>query len=44
MNLRNHGIEKNINNLNKKINSKWYYEQQSLGFNYWMSDIQAALV
>ena len=43
MNLRNHGIEKNINNLNKKINSKWYYEQQSLGFNYWMSDIQAAL-
>ena len=27
----------------KKIKQPWYYEQQSLGFNYWMSDIQAAL-
>lgn len=43
VNLRNHGIEKNINKLKRKIKSKWYYEQQDLGFNYWMSDIQAAL-
>ncbi len=27
----------------KKINQPWYYEQQSLGFNYRMNDISAAL-
>jgi len=41
--LRTHGITKNLNELNKKINSKWYYEQQLLGFNYRMSDIHASL-
>ena len=29
--------------LKKKNNSLWYYEQQSLSFNYRMSDIHAAL-
>jgi UDP-4-amino-4,6-dideoxy-N-acetyl-beta-L-altrosamine transaminase len=41
--LRTHGITKNLNELKKKINSKWYYEQQLLGFNYRMSDIHASL-
>ena len=41
--LRTHGITKDIKQLKKKIKSKWYYEQQLLGFNYRMSDIQAAL-
>ena len=33
------GIRQNL----KKNNSLWYYEQQSLGFNYRMSDIHAVL-
>ena len=41
--LRTHGITKNLNEYKKKINSKWYYEQQLLGFNYRMSDIHAGL-
>tara|TARA_B100001057_G_C22867271_1_gene957094 strand:+ start:4241 stop:5431 length:1191 start_codon:yes stop_codon:yes gene_type:complete len=43
LNLRNNGIVNNLKNLKKKINSKWYYEQQYLGFNYRLNDIQAAL-
>lgn len=41
--LRNHGIEKNKKKMLKKSNADWYYEQQTLGFNYRMSDIHAAL-
>ncbi len=42
--LRSHGIEKNINKLENKSNDKpWLYEQQILGFNYRMNDIEAAL-
>ena len=41
--LRTHGITKNFNELKRKLNSKWYYEQQLLGFNYRMSDIHASL-
>ena len=41
--LRSHGITKKLSDLKKKINSKWYYEQQHLGFNYRMNDMQAAL-
>jgi UDP-4-amino-4,6-dideoxy-N-acetyl-beta-L-altrosamine transaminase len=37
--LRSHGIEKNINN--KK--DPWFYDQKSLGYNYRMNDIEAAL-
>ncbi len=48
---RNHGIEKNKNNiLNKSIafNSKgqvnqWYYEVQEIGFNFRLSDLNCAL-
>ena len=41
--LRTHGITKKLNDLKKKIKKKWYYEFQSLGFNYRMSEIHAAL-
>ena len=40
--LRSHGITKNPESL-KKNPGPWYYEMQSLGFNYRLSDIQAAL-
>ncbi|WP_058307194.1 UDP-4-amino-4,6-dideoxy-N-acetyl-beta-L-altrosamine transaminase [Gracilibacillus massiliensis] len=41
-NFRNHGIVRDQEKLHKK-NQPWYYEMQSLGFNYRMSDIHAAL-
>lgn len=41
--LSSHGITKQANLLEEKDVGGWYYEQQSLGFNYRMSDIHAAL-
>ena len=41
--LKNHGITKDLNLLKKKNNAHWYYEQQLLGFNYRMNDMEAAL-
>lgn len=48
--FRNHGIERQAENLQcadqayEEDNlAPWYYEQQVLGFNYRMSDLQAAL-
>ncbi len=42
--LREHGIVKNKRQFKKKKNVQpWYYEQQQLGFNYRISDINAAL-
>jgi UDP-4-amino-4,6-dideoxy-N-acetyl-beta-L-altrosamine transaminase len=41
--LRSHGIVKNTNELLNKPDGPWYYEQIDLGFNYRMTDIQAAL-
>ena len=40
--LRSHGIKRDINRGNNK-SPLWYYEQNCLGFNYRMTDIQAAL-
>jgi UDP-4-amino-4,6-dideoxy-N-acetyl-beta-L-altrosamine transaminase len=45
---RNHGIERNSDNfinLDAKESGHlpWYYEQQALGFNYRLTEIQAAL-
>lgn len=40
--LRSHGITRDDKFMHKKIGS-WYYEQLELGFNYRMTDIQAAL-
>ena len=42
--LRSHGIEKKSNYIKFKKNvSPWYYEMQSLGFHYRITDIQCAL-
>ena len=41
--LRSHGIEKDKNLFENEFYGLWSYEQQSLGFNYRMNDIQAAL-
>lgn len=40
---RTHGITRDRNKLNHTDNGSWYYEQQHLGFNYRITDIQAAL-
>ena len=41
--FRNHGVTRDPSLMKKKINSKWYYEQIDLGYNYWISDINASL-
>ena len=41
--LRSHGITKDLNKLENSGNGAWYYEQIDLGFNYRMTDIQAAI-
>ena len=41
--LRSHGITNQPEDLIKVDQGPWYYEQQSLGFNYRITDIQAAL-
>lgn len=40
--FRSHGITRDACNLSK-IDGPWYYDMQFLGFNYRMTDIQAAL-
>ncbi|MEG1458554.1 MAG: UDP-4-amino-4,6-dideoxy-N-acetyl-beta-L-altrosamine transaminase [Acetivibrio sp.] len=40
--LRSHGITREEENLEKEEGS-WYYEQQILGYNYRISDVQCAL-
>ncbi|WP_431629285.1 UDP-4-amino-4,6-dideoxy-N-acetyl-beta-L-altrosamine transaminase [Alkalinema pantanalense] len=41
--LRSHGITQNPDRLLQDSPGAWYYEQQELGFNYRMTDLQAAL-
>ena len=41
--LRSHGITKSRNEFQFSENGGWYYEMQTLGFNFRMTDIQAAL-
>ena len=41
--LRSHGITKDIDSFERKNAPEWWYEQQELGFNFRMTDIQAAL-
>ncbi|WP_196158123.1 UDP-4-amino-4,6-dideoxy-N-acetyl-beta-L-altrosamine transaminase [Reinekea sp. G2M2-21] len=41
--LVSHGITKSADEFNKTEADPWWYEQHSLGFNYRMTDIQAAL-
>lgn len=41
--FRTHGITRDEKKLNNKGEGSWFYEQQILGYNYRMTDIQAAL-
>ncbi|WP_457628037.1 UDP-4-amino-4,6-dideoxy-N-acetyl-beta-L-altrosamine transaminase [Persephonella sp.] len=41
--FRNHGITKNPEKFKYPPDGDWYYEMQFLGFNYRMTDFQAAL-
>lgn len=38
-----HGITRDVSSFSQFIGEPWEYEQQNLGFNYRLSDIQAAL-
>ncbi len=41
--LRSHGITRDENLMTETTHGGWYYQQIDLGFNYRMTDIQAAL-
>ena len=41
--LRSHGITRDPQVMSQKPDGPWYYEQIELGFNYRMTDLQAAL-
>ncbi len=41
--LRSHGITRDPAEMNEPYPGGWYYEQQELGFNYRITDFQAAL-
>ncbi|WP_313995325.1 UDP-4-amino-4,6-dideoxy-N-acetyl-beta-L-altrosamine transaminase [uncultured Selenomonas sp.] len=40
---RSHGITRDPKRMTKESDGDWYYQQVALGFNYRMTDIQAAL-
>lgn len=41
--LRSHGITRNPSQMTHEPDGAWYYQQVDLGFNYRMTDMQAAL-
>jgi UDP-4-amino-4,6-dideoxy-N-acetyl-beta-L-altrosamine transaminase len=41
--LRTHGITRDTEDMMREPDGPWYYEQTALGFNYRMTDVQAAL-
>lgn len=41
--LRSHGITRDPGRMHAESHGPWYYEQVELGFNYRMTDLQAAL-
>jgi UDP-4-amino-4,6-dideoxy-N-acetyl-beta-L-altrosamine transaminase len=41
--LRSHGIERSAEKLERGVNEPWWHEMQDLGWNYRLTDIQAAL-
>uniref|UniRef100_UPI004047506D UDP-4-amino-4, 6-dideoxy-N-acetyl-beta-L-altrosamine transaminase n=1 Tax=Rheinheimera sp. TaxID=1869214 RepID=UPI004047506D len=41
--LRSHGISRDETQMTEPSHGSWYYQQLQLGFNYRMTDIQAAL-
>lgn len=44
MRIRTHGITRNLEEMENPSNDPWYNEQVELGFNYRMTDFQAALL
>lgn len=42
--FRSHGITRSIDYMENTEGNEWYYEQIELGYNYRMTDIQAALI
>ena len=41
--LRSHGITRDLSQMTHMPDGPWYYQQVALGFNYRMTDLQAAL-
>lgn len=41
--LRSHGITRSVEEMTQAPDGPWYYQQLELGYNYRMTDIQAAL-
>lgn len=41
--LRSHGITRDANQMTHEADGPWYYQQIDLGFNYRMTELQAAL-
>jgi UDP-4-amino-4,6-dideoxy-N-acetyl-beta-L-altrosamine transaminase len=41
--LRSHGMSRDVDDLEHEPEGAWYYEQQLLGYNYRLTDLQAAL-
>lgn len=41
--LRSHGITRNPDDMTEASHGPWYYQQVALGFNYRMTELQAAL-
>lgn len=41
--LRSHGITRDLNDMTHSPDGPWYYQQIDLGFNYRITDLQAAL-
>lgn len=41
---RAHGITRNVAQMDNESHGPWYYEQIALGYNYRITDIQAALI
>jgi UDP-4-amino-4,6-dideoxy-N-acetyl-beta-L-altrosamine transaminase len=41
--LRSHGMVRETHELERTPEGPWYYEQQALGFNYRLTDLQASL-
>lgn len=41
--FRNHGITRDTSKMSEESHGPWYYQQIDLGFNYRLTDVQAAL-
>ena len=41
--LRSHGITRNPDDMQRRNEGAWYYEQLDLGYNYRLTDLQAAI-